>query len=331
MSKKIKSRKFVLLSSPEMKDFGDKICKQFEAKGVMLRHLQIEYTRFANGEYLPRIPESIRGQHVFLLHDLQYPDPNIQLMKMLIVGDAIKRASARSITLVLPFVSYLRQDRKDKPRVPITARLVANLIEENRLVRGMITMDMHAEAEQGFFDIPVDNLHGFRVFADYLKKELGESLDNVFVLAPDFGGAVRNSRLAEALGGLEVGVFRKRRTGPNKAEIMDDFVGSVKDRVVVVYEDMICSGGTAVKTIEKILALGAKKVYFCATHGIFSANAEAKFAGLNAEVICTDSIPRSAEYMEEFSYLKRVSVADYFAEAMYQYMLIGGSISKLCL
>jgi ribose-phosphate pyrophosphokinase len=320
---------FVLLSSPLMHGMGDQICAHFEAKkGVTLPHYPLEFTTFANGEVLPRIPHTVRGQHVFFLHALQHPDPNTAIMMMLIANDAIMRASASGMTLVLPYMSYLRQDRKDQPRVPITARLIADLIESNRIVKGVITIDMHAEQEQGFFSIPVDNLSGAKVFTEHLQQKFHGAMADMVVLAPDFGGAVRNRRLALVLGEIPVCILEKRRTGPNQAEVLAVIGESIADKRVVIFEDMICSGGTALKVKDVVMGMGAREVYLCATHGIFS-RGEKSFAESGIAVACTDSIPRSTEYYTDNPWLTKVSIAPYLADAMYEATLMGGSISKL--
>ena len=322
---------FVLLSSPLMHEFASGVCGLLELSGMEIPHYRIEFTTFANGEVLPQIPHTIRGQHVFFFHALQHPDPNTAVMMMLIANDAIKRASAAGITVVAPYLPYLRQDRKDKPRVPISARLLADLIESNHLVKGLMTIDMHAEQEQGFFSIPVDNLTGVKVFSQHIQKKFNHDLSDVVVMAPDFGGAVRNRRIAEALGGdVPVCILEKRRTGPNKSEILSVIGESVWHKRVVIYEDMICSGGTAIESVEKVMAMGAKEVYLCATHGIFSRDAEERFRKKGMAVACTNSIPRSYDYYRDHAlWLTSVSIIPYFANAIFEAMQMGGSISRL--
>ena len=331
-SKKLEANKFVLLSSPLMNEMGDEICAQLENRGVKLTHHKVEYTIFANGEILARIPETIRGQHVFFLDALQHPDPNTALLSMLITMNAIKYASASAITLVAPFLPYLRQDRKDQPRVPITARLLADLIEANKLVKSIITIDMHAEQIPGFFSIPVDNLVGVKVFIDHMREELRDELEigNVVVLSPDFGGAKRNRKAASALGDIPVSIIEKRRVGPNKAEVVSIMGEPVTGKTVLSFEDIACTGTTAIGSQDKMMEMKAKAVYLCATHGIFSRKAEDRFRDTNIKVFTTDSIPRSPQYYEKnSSWLKKISIVPYFANAMYETMLVGGSISKL--
>jgi ribose-phosphate pyrophosphokinase len=321
--------RFVLLSSPGMHDFAKEVIAYLiEERGVSFSCYEMEFTQFANGEYLARIPETIRGQHVFLLHGLQYPDPNNAIMMMLIACDAIMRASASGITLVTPYLSYMRQDRKDKPRVPITARLIANLIETNKMVRSLITMDMHAEQEQGFFSIPVDNLTGVKIFSEHVLEKFNHDLSNVVMLGPDFGSALRNRRMARTLGYLPVSILEKRRLGPNEAEIVS-FNGDVKGKIVISHEDMVDTGTTIIEVKERAMNEGALEFYLCATHGIFSNGAEERFAQHDIQVACTDSIPRSDEYYAKNPWLTKVSIVPYIAKAIYETTLIGGSVSKL--
>ena len=320
---------FILLSTPHMNDLAEEISQCLQNRGTIMPHYQIELTPFANGEISVQIPHTVRQQHVFFLHALQHPDPNTAIMTMLIANDAIKRASASGITLVTPYLPYLRQDRKDKPRVPISARMLADIIESNSAVTNLITIDMHAEQEQGFFSIPVDNLTGVRIFAEHLRKIMHGDFTDTVVMAPDFGGAVRNRRLARALDDIPVSIFEKRRSGTNKAEIVSVIGESIVGKRVIMYEDMIDTGGTAIKVVEKVMEMKAKEVHLCATHGIFSKNAEKLFEAGNISVACTNSIPRESAYYEKESWLTKISIAPYFAEAIYEAMQVGGSISKL--
>jgi ribose-phosphate pyrophosphokinase len=321
---------FVLLSSPGMYQLGDEITAHIKTLGAEIPHYKVEQTTFANGELEPWIPNTIRGQHVFFLHPLQHPDPNTVTMAMFITNDAIRRASASGITLVLPFMAYLSQDRKAKSRVPITARTIANLTESNRSVQGLITMDLHVEQEQGFYDIPVDDLHGRKIFADHIRQKFNNDLRNVVILAPDFGGAVRNRRLALDLGEeLPVCLFEKRHTGPNKTETVSIIGENVVGKDVVIYEDIICTAGTAIRVMEQVLDKGAKTLFLYGTHGIFSRGAEKRIAEKGFEVASTDSIPRSEEYYKANPWLQKVTIVPYFAWAIHQAMQVGGSISKM--
>ncbi len=324
---------FILISSPLMHELAEAIVEHIKSLGMQMPHCRIDYVKFANGEYMPKIPQPIRGQHVFFLHALQHPDPNVAIMKMLLTMDDMRRASVSGITLVTPYLPYLRQDRKDKPRVPISARVLADLIESNKSVTQLITLDMHADQEQGFFSIPVDNLTGVRLFADHIRARFKNDLSNIVAVAADFGAAVRTRRLALALSDtIPVAIFEKRRPAPNQAEIVSVIGESVFGKKIVIYEDIVDTGHTLEGAGAALKKMGAAEVYIYATHGIFSNGSENFFASHNAQINCTDSIPRNAEYYEQHKqWLTRVPIHTYLAKAIYQATQMGGSISKLAL
>lgn len=354
----------VLISTPGMHDVALGVLKTLKKKhGISLAHQRIEFTQFANGELLPRIQETVRGKHVFFLIALQHPDPNIAIMKMLLMNDALKRASVASITLVTPYLPYLRQDRKDKPRVPISARLLADLIESNKKVERVITTDMHADQEQGFFAIPVDNLTSMKLFAAFINHEFEKQLrsGNIVVVAADFGGAVRARRFSVLLGNAPVTIFEKRRTGANQAHVVSMIGESVKGKIAIIYEDMIDTGGTIREVSAELRAHGATDVFVFATHGIFSSTkimhlvnlasmldqpirdkvilmlkemvdrgAEEQFAEANLKIYTTNSIPREAAYLAQHaSWLTQIPMDELLADAIHQAFVPGGSISKL--
>lgn len=319
---------FVLISSPGMHTMGDAIQGILRENGVEFPHYHLECTQFANGEILPLIPETVRRQHVFFLHPLQHPDPNTALMSMLLANDAMKRASISGITLVVPYIPYLRQDRKDKSRVPISARLIADLIESNRLVQGIITVDMHADQEQGFFSIPVDNLTSTSLFAGYFGELLKADDRKIVAVAPDFGGAVRTRRFAKQLGDIPVAIIEKRRPEPNKSEILS-VIGDVEGAVAVIFEDMIDTGGTIQKTALALRDMGALEVCLSATHGILSGEAGEMFAQSGLRVACTNSIPRDDAFLEQNPWLEIVPIDRMLADAILEASLVGGSVSKL--
>lgn len=297
---------------------------------VTLPHHRVSFEEFANGEVLPQIPVTVRREHVFLFHALQYPTPHDALMQLFLVNDALKRASVAGITLVVPYMSYLRQDRKNKPRVPISARLIADLIESNDAVERVITADMHADQEQGFFSLPVDNLTGMNLFVEYFKNHLGSGLAHACVVAPDFGGAVRARRFAKKLGDLPVAIVEKRRPQANCAEIVSVIGESVEGKEMLICDDMIDTGGTIRGVAHALKARGARNVFVCATHGIFSGGAEEQFATTGFRVVCTDSIPRDEEYVvRHISWLSIVTMDELLADAVYQASRVGGSISSL--
>lgn len=284
------------------------------------------HTLFANGELKPFIPETVRGKHVFFLHPLQEPDPNIALMLMFLTADALKRASVSGITLVLPYIPYLRQDRKDEPRTPISARLIADLIETNRKVERLITLDIHADQEQGFFSIPVDNISARTVHAEYFRTKFHNNFQNIVVVAPDFGSAVRARRFAQKLGkDVPVSIIDKRRTGPNQIEVIGFIGPSVANKHVIIYDDMIDTGKTIRGAMSEIIRQGALSVCMCATHGIFSQRAEESFAIAGQQIVVAGTIPRTSEYIVRNSaWLSFVQIDELLADA-----ISGNSVSKL--
>ncbi len=322
---------FVVVSSPGMHEMAGNVVSLLKAKhGLALPHHRTDFEKFANAEWLPQLPETVRRQHVFLFHPLQHPTPNDALMLMFLINDALKRASVDGITLVIPYMPYLRQDRKHKPRAPISARMVADLIESNTQVERIITVDMHADQEQGFFSIPVDNLSSMGLFAEHFKRCLDEGLSNVTVVAPDFGGAVRARRFAKKLGDLPVAIFEKRRPSANQSEVVSLIGEPVTGKTVVIYDDMIDTGGTIRGVVASLKSHGAKEVLVCATHGIFSGDSEEKFAAAGFPVFCTNSIPRDPEYDAKNSpWLAPVPMDELLSEAVYQASLVGGSVSNL--
>ncbi len=284
---------------------------------------------FSNGEVLPLIPETLRRQRVFLFHAMQHPTPNDALVRMLVLNDALARASVESIAPVLPFISYLRQDRKHKPRMPISGRLIADLIETNAKVERIITADMHADQAQGFFNIPVDNLTCLKLLAEDGQQRLGPHFSDVVVVSPDFGGAVRARSVAKRLK-VPVAIFEKRRDEEGVANV-DFLIGeSVAGKRVIVCDDIIDTGGTIDATATALMRRGAVSVEVWATHGILSGNATQRFAKSGHRVVCTDSIPRDEDFLAEHAkWLSVVSMDTLLAEAVYQASLVGGSVSQL--
>jgi ribose-phosphate pyrophosphokinase len=232
-------------------ELGEEICRCLNIKSG-----QIDISRFADNEIFIQIKENIRGKDVFIVQPTCYPT---------IMIDTALRASAKRITAVLPYYGYARQDRKDRPRVPITSRLVADLITVAGANRAL-TMDLHAGQIQGFFKIPVDHLYATPVFLEYLKqKQYG---DNLMVVSPDAGGVERAKFLAKLLG-VELAVADKRRDKPNIAESIR-IIGNVQDRDVLIMDDIIDTAGTLMKAVGALKDAGAKTVMACGTHGVFS-------------------------------------------------------------
>ena len=322
-----------IIASDAIKDVAKRTHEKLNGFG----YTEIEKTVFANGEMKTKITKPIRHKDIYYFHSMYHPDPNTSMVELFLSIDAISRASADNITLVLPYMSYLRQDRKDEPRVPISARMVANLIESNPKIERILTLDLHSDQAQGFYNIPVDNLYGSLVHAKYFEKKFKGDYSNVVVVSPDHGGTVRARRFAKSLDeSVPVYIIDKRRTGPNKCEVMNFIGGDLTGKDVVIYDDMIDTGGSIIAAGKVAREKGAKNVYVCATHGLFSTKegasetAEEKFKREGLNVVVTNSIPRSDEYYEEnSSWLEAVPVEDLLADAIYESSRVDGSISRL--
>src|SRR3954464_8078184 len=242
-------------------------------------------TRFSDGEAYVQIQENVRGADVFVLQPTCNPVDE-HIIELLLFIDALKRASARRITAVIPYFGYARQDRKDKPRVPISAKLVADLLTTAGADRALV-VDLHAPQIQGFFNIPVDHLFASPVLVDYFKKM---NLPNLTVVSPDAGGVERARFFAKKMDSA-LAIVDKRRVEMNVAEVMH-VIGDVDGRTCLILDDIIDTAGTLVKTADALLAAGARKVYACATHPVLSGPAIERISKSNLEqVIVTNTIP----------------------------------------
>ncbi len=245
----------------------------------------VSIKRFSDGEISVQIAESVRGKDVFIIQPTCAP-ANANLMELLIMTDALKRSSARSITAVVPYYGYARQDRKAAPRVPISAKLVANLMETAGITR-MVTVDLHASQIQGFFDIPVDNLYGAILFMDYIKAK---NFPNPIIASPDVGGVARARYFAKELG-LDMVIIDKRREKANVAEVMN-IIGDVEGKDVILIDDMIDTAGTMMKGAKALKDLGATSVMACCTHPVLSGPAYERIEeGDLDELVVANTIP----------------------------------------
>lgn len=250
---------------------------------------QGQVMRFSDGEVHVRIEESVRGADVFVVQPTSAP-VNEHLMELLITIDALRRASARRITAVIPYYGYARQDRKTRARDPITAKLTANLLTTAGIDR-VLAMDLHAGQIQGFFDIPVDHLPGVPILAEYFK---GKGLQDMVVVSPDLGGVTRARDLANRLG-VDIAIIDKRRPEPNVAEVMS-IIGRIRGKRVIMIDDIIDTAGTITLGAEALLAQGASEVYACCTHAVLSGPAVTRLAASPVtEVVITDTIPLPAD------------------------------------
>ena len=272
--------------------------------GIPLSEASIK--RFSDGEISIQIGESVRGKDVFIIQPTCAPT-DTNLMELLILTDALKRSSASTVTAVIPYFGYARQDRKAAPRVPITAKLVANMIETAGIDR-VVTMDLHAGQIQGFFDIPVDNLYGTITFINYLKNK---HLSNPIVASPDVGGVARARSLAKQLN-LDLAIIDKRREKANESEVMN-VIGDVNGKDVILIDDMVDTAGTLIKAAAAFKERGATSVTAFCTHPVLSGPAYERIAaGAIDELGVTDTIPLK----EQNEHIKVISVAPLFAEVI---------------
>lgn len=274
---------------------------------------KINIKRFADGEIYVQLQESVRGCDVFLVQP-SCPPANENLMELLIMIDACRRASAKNITAVIPYFGYARADRKSQGRESIAAKLVANMITEAGANR-VLVCDLHSSQAMGYFDIPVDHVYGQPVILDYLASKTISSNDLV-VVSPDVGGVARARAFAKKLSDAPLAIVDKRRHGHNVAEVMN-LIGDVRGKVAVMMDDMIDTAGTIAKGAELLHQEGAREVYACCTHAVFSPPAiERLSSGLFQEVIITNTIPLKEE--KNFPQLTILSVANLLGETIWR-------------
>ncbi len=276
---------------------------------------------FSNGEISVNINESVRGADVFVIQSTSSPVNN-NLMELLITVDALRRASAHRITVVIPYYGYSRQDRKSKPREPISAKLVADLITVSGADR-VLTMDLHAPQIQGFFNIPVDNLYAIPIIASYFRDK---NLEDVTVVSPDVGGVSRARSLASRLHAAPLAIVDKRRPKANVAEVVN-VIGEINKRNCIIIDDMVDTGGSIANAAKVLMDMGAKGVYVACTHPVLSGPAFERIEdSVIKELVVTDSIPLpEGKYCSK---IKVLSVAPLFAEAIHR-IYEGLSVSKL--
>ncbi len=280
------------------------------SKNLKLKLINTNIKRFADGEIYIEINENIRGNSIFIIQSVSSP-ANDNLMELLLCIDALRRSSAKNITAVIPYFGYARQDRKVVPRTSISAKLVSNLITNAGADR-IVTVDLHAGQIQGFFDIPVDNLFATTIFAKHVKKKI--KTKNLICVAPDVGGVER----ARALGKkLDVGlaIVDKRRPSPGKSQVMN-VIGNVKNKVCILVDDIIDSGGTIINAAHALLKRGAKEVHVYATHGVFSGDAVKNIKNSKIKnLVITDSID-SSEKFKKVRNIEVLSISILLAEAI---------------
>ncbi|WP_217588354.1 ribose-phosphate diphosphokinase [Lentibacillus saliphilus] len=275
---------------------------------------------FSDGEIQINIEESVRGNDVYVVQST-CPPVSQHIMELLIMIDALKRASARSINIVMPYYGYARQDRKARSREPIAAKLMANLVETAGADR-VIMLDLHAPQIQGFFDIPIDHLQGVPILTSYFEKK---NLDEVVVVSPDHGGVTRARKMADRLG-APIGIIDKRRPAPNVAEVMN-IVGNIEGRTAILIDDIIDTAGTITLAANALIENGAKEVYACCTHPVLSGPAIERIQNSKIkELIVTNSIPLPEE--KKIDKITQLSVASLIGEAIIRVHELK-SVSKL--
>jgi len=266
--------------------------------------------RFADEEVYVEIKENIRGEDVFVVESTSYP-ANDNLMELLVIIDALKRASAKRITAVLPYFGYARQDRKPGPRTPISAKLVANLISTAGADR-VLTVDLHAEQIQGFFDIPTDNLFAGPVFSRDIKDQF--DLSNLVAVSPDIGGVVRARAIASKFG-ASIAIVDKRRPKAGESEVMN-IIGDVNEKDCIILDDIIDSAGTICNAADKLIDIGAKSVTAYVTHGVLSGKALSRIKDSKLkEVVITDTI-NNTENAKELEKIRIIPISDLLGEAI---------------
>ena len=294
------NKNYMVFSGTATKYLAEKICQSL---GCPLGELQI--TKFSDGEFAVSYEESIRGRDIFLVQST-FPNSD-NLMELLLMIDAAKRASARTINAVIPYFGWARQDRKDKPRVSIGAKLVADLLSAAGVNR-VITMDLHADQIQGFFNVPVDHLYASNVILPYLQSL---NLEDLVIASPDVGGSKRANTYAKYLG-CPLVLCNKTRARANVVATMQ-IIGEVEGKNVVIIDDMVDTAGTIAKAADIMKAAGAKTVRACASHCVMSGPASERVQdSALEEIVFTDSIP----YSQRCAKVKQLSVADLFAETI---------------
>lgn len=311
-----RGKKIKVFTGNANRDLASKICKEL---GIPLGDAVV--SRFSDGEINVNISETVRGADVFIIQSISPPEVNTHLMELLIMIDALKRASAGRITAVIPYYGYARQDRKAKARDPISAKLVANLIEAAGADR-LLTMDLHAAQIQGYFDIPVDNLIGGPILAEYFN---GLGIEDLVVVSPDLGSVTRSRKFADMLD-APIAIIDKRRPKANVSEIMN-IIGEIEGRNVILVDDLIDTAGTICNAANALREMGAKDVYACCTHAVLSGPAFERIEqSAIKRLVVLDTIPLPETKVLEN--MKVLSIAPIFAESIRR-IFTNESVSRL--
>jgi len=314
--------KSIILADPDSEswDFACNVyekIKQRDENNISIG--KVEITRFNDGESYVHIAENVRGKNCFFVHDCG-KNPNDWLIELMLVNDALKRASAALVTDILPYMKYSRQDRKHVSRVPVSARVIADSIGYR--ADRVMTTDLHADQIQGFYNKPFDNLYAFPILIKYLKEKYAEFLKNSIVIAPDAGGVHRARAFAKRID-KEIAIIDKRREKAGEVAGMN-IVGEVEGKNAIIVDDMIDTGGTLIEACKALKKNGAQDVFACCTHAVFSKNAEQMLSEVFDKVIVSDSIPKKMNNNK----VDIVSLAELYAEAIYR-INEGLSLSEL--
>ena len=326
------SEPFEVVFSPWREELAGSIIRRLHEKGAQVSYSKMKYVTFPSGEILPDVPKSVRGKHVYFLHDLQAEDPNIALMRYLLSADALTRSDVASITCLFPNIPYLRQDRREPDeRASISAAVVLRLIEESSpRLRTIITYHMHAPQETGFVRLPIANLPGYVDHIRHLKQERGDALADVVVAAPDLGASKYARRIRKALGSrYQIAIVDKEREKGVTRPL--DVIGEpVKGRRVVMFDDIIDTGGTIIDAARRLQDEGALDVELRCTHGLFTGDAIARFRGAGFRVVMLDTVARPPSFHDsERSWLTILPIDEMLSDAVHQTMQVGGSVSQL--
>ncbi len=300
---------------------NDELVKKI-AKSLNKKISKANISKFSDGEVRVEIDENVRLKEVFIIQSICSP-VNTNLMELLIMADALKRSAPASITAVIPYFGYARQDKKVRPRVPITAKLVADIITKAGVSK-VITVDLHAGQIQGFFDIPVDNIFAAPILLPFLKKSF--DMENTVLISPDAGGVERTRAIAKRLN-AKLAIVNKRRSAPNQATAME-IIGDVKNKTTILLDDMVDTAGTLTSAANIIKKEGAKEVYACCTHGVLSGDAIKKIEKSHIKsLIVTDTVPLREE-AKKSGKVKVLTISSLIGKAI-KYSRLGKSVHKL--
>jgi ribose-phosphate pyrophosphokinase len=326
------SEPFEVVFSPWREDLAKRIINRLNKKGAQVSYSQMKYTTFPSGEILPDVPQSVRGKHVYFLHDLLAEDPNVALMRYLLSADALTRSDVASITCVFPNIPYLRQDRREPDeRASISAAVVLRLIEESSpRIRTIITYQMHTTQETGFVRLPIANLPGYVDHIRHLREERGGTLTDAVIAAPDLGASKYARRIRQTVGSrYQIAIVDKERE-KGIARPLDVIGEPVKGRRVIMFDDIIDTGNSIIGAAQRLQDEGALDVELRCTHGLFNGDAIEKFRKAGLRVVMLETVSRPQSFHEsERSWLTILPIDEMLSDAMHQTMQVGGSVSQL--